>query len=239
MRRRRKNPPEGISPVLLVGGAVALYLLLKPKSPSAPVDGLGTAALGFSIGKSFKKLTSGIAQHSIVGKIVKKIAPKPLRKVLAKIDPTAKRRPAPLPPATAETVNEYQDENGNVISEAEYNRRMAEIAAANNAPPPAPPAQNSGPIKLPPFQLPPSPTFTPAPAPQQASQPFDFSAFAPQASSPASGGGGTLLPSSQFTPAPGSADQAAAAPAPGKFNPIIAAGALIAVPLVAMLTGGK
>jgi hypothetical protein len=240
MARRRKNPPDGISPVLLVGGAIGLYLLLRPRTSS--VDGLGTAGLGFSIGKSFKKLTRGVAQHSIVGKVVKKIAPPALKRVLKKVDPTV-RRSAPPPPAPAGSVNEYQDENGNVISEAEYNRRMAAYAAQNSAPAP----QSAGPIKVAPPAAPtPVPSFQLPTAPTQSElqrQAFDAFSSAAQASGGGGGGGGsgggsTLMPSQQFTQAPSSADQAAPAPG-GKFNPIIAAGALIAVPLVAMITGGK
>jgi len=94
-----------------------------------PIEGLD------GIGRSFKKFTRGVAKHSIVGKIVKKIAPKSVRRVLAKVDPT---RPKPAPVAAPGEEIVYQDTNGNVITEAEYNRQVAEAEAANASAPAVP-----------------------------------------------------------------------------------------------------
>jgi hypothetical protein len=157
-------------------------------------------------------------------------APDFVKNIIQKVDPS--KPDAPVQVAPAGSVIVYQDENGNVITEAEYKRRTAAIADQQAS---AIKARQDAAVaaSLPKWTLPPTPTFTPPPPVYQ--QPVYPQ---PVYQQPSAGGGGTLLPSPQYTPAPSNASQAAAAPASGTFNPLVAGAALLAVPLVALLTGG-
>jgi hypothetical protein len=224
MAKRRRNPPDARVPLVLIAGVVGFLLLRKTNQPGEPVQGFG---------KFLKKQARGVTKHSIIGKIVQKIAPKSVKKILRKIDPTAKRQ-APAPAPTAEAAVEFQDENGNVITEAEYNRRVAEMNAANAAPPPA----ATGQVRQ--LPVPSGSSFIPAmPSNQelfrQAAAASSFSAPSPSAPS----GGGFMLPPPQAMQVPQALSPSGPAEAPKKMSPILTIAAFAAVPIVLGLTGGK
>ncbi len=191
---------------------------------------------------SFKALPSG-AKAVLTGGVTALGVTKLVQKVMP-----GKRAPAAKPKAGQKV--EYQDENGNVITKAEYDRRqglyeqqsacMAQgkswtgsncIAQAG--------AQNQA---------------VSDPGPSSSGQSFtDPNMYAPQSSGGGGGGGApsssdyyqggasdaSAMPPADATPAPTSVDEVAPAAPPGKLNPLVAVAAFAAVPLVLGLTGAK
>ncbi len=195
---------------------------------------------------SFKALPSG-AKAALTGGVTALGVTKLVQKVMP-----GKRAPAAKPKAGQKV--EYQDENGNVITKAEYDRRQGlyEQQSAcyakgtfwqwsNNACQYLVPKTSSDPG-------------VPSPSPSSSGQSFtDPNMYAPQSSGGGGGGGApsssdyyqggasdaSAMPPADATPAPTSVDEVAPAAPPGKLNPLVAVAAFAAVPLVLGLTGAK
>lgn len=367
-RRNPKSAKSVVIPLALVAGGA--YLLLRNQS-SAPVNGMGDLGWGGSIGRSISNAFSSAG--GAVSKIVKKVsapvqsvaktlvtqaiaAPQvftaalpltaltPVGAAVMAVEAIQSRKGGEEEQAAPVTETQYQDENGNVITEAEYNRRLAEQqaaekAAAEEAAKPKEPIyqdangkqitkaeyeallaamKNQG-VTTPPststsgsvtvIKLPPLPPTTPvvgpggkpptplipqpevlyfdadgkqitglqfnqlmsampgatperrstahgwaykvpsAPAPAQATvtpiQATTTGQANPVTYSPSGGSSASdyTLPPAYTPPVQAQtqtyATEAAPAPAPGKVNPALAVGTLVAVPLLFMMTGGK
>lgn len=230
------------STLLLLAGAG--LLAAHRLAPATPVSGLGSLRKKFK--KATRKFGGGLKQSLatvkkagrtvasiqqkydpgtklIMGaaKQATKIAPKPLRKVVGRISIAGKRvvqRPSPAAPG--EPV-EYQDENGNVITQAQYEAIQACWSGGGTWANGACQRTYSG---------------APAPSPQPSQ---DWSQYIPPQPSSGGGGGGSgepsLLPAAASTPVPSTADAAE----PKKSNPLLAIAAFVAVPVVMGLTGEK
>lgn len=238
-------------PLALVLGGVALIAYSK-RPPG--VSGLGD--LGFSIKKAVKKAVGGakkVGQTAaridpsirIAKKVVTTVAKKSpdpfLKTIVAKVSVGgAKKRAAKPQPQPGQAI-QYQDENGNPISEAEYNRRQAEydrMAECQNQNG----QWNNGTCRQPPKVSDPVPT----PIIDQAQlQQQVMNQGAAQYGGGGGGGGSSfadsyygggqsVLPAADSTPAPSMATESA--PDTGKkMNPLVAVAAFAAVPLLGML----
>lgn len=233
-----KRKTSSHMPLVLIGlGLGAAYLATRP---AAPVSGMGH--LGF-VKKLKKAVKKAAGQAKKVGQTVARIDPSmklaktvvtkvaaktksPLAKALVKNVSIASKPKPPKPVAQPGGGTVYQDENGNTITQAEYERRMAEYAAAQAAA--AVPAAH---VSKPAYQPPVAPTIPHLPsAAELLRQAPSSSSYIETGSS-----SGTVLPPAASTPVPSIPAQAA----PAKGNPVMTIAAFAAIPLVLGLTGGK
>ena len=171
MKRRtrktsRRNPATATNllPLALVAGGA--YLLLRKQAAPAPVNGMGDLAWGGSFVESITGAVSDAA--GAVKKVVQKastttlavasqVMSSPLKAavLVAALPVTAlvtggaavlaatKLQGKQDEPAQQAPVTQYQDADGNPITEAEYNRQMAILNAPAPATPPPPVYQDA------------------------------------------------------------------------------------------------
>lgn len=213
-----------------LGLLTAGFLIMRARQQHQPaqVDGLG---FGFAK-KAFKKAKKAVKKVASGARKVVKTAVDP-RKHIAKIVQTVNpSKPQKAKPATPGQEVEYQDEHGNVISEAEYNRliemyqrrEQEALQAAQRPPVVAQPAK-------PPAHGSPDPAPVPAPVPAPAPDTTDWGAIL---RSEAIGPGFSTMPVHPRMPSAASTATPATA---GKINPLLTIGTLIAVPVVMGVMG--
>lgn len=267
---------SNLVPLAIIAGGLALYAYGKRQDRAA-----GVGDLGRSFRKSFSRVAAPVlrvakaAASPLVAQVVvaKKLADS--TGVTKTITDAAKVAVAPvltLPvvaakritkklfkgqtqtaPAPSDATVVYQDENGNVISQARYEAILAQnaciakgsgwnwngsacVAAPSPQSPQSQPSQPSQPAQ------PDVNSMIQAYVQQQAA-----AQQAAQQAAQSSGGGGAAPSASDYYARPTSAPAAssmpsyaaAAEPAKGGANPLLAAAAFIAVPAVMLLTGGK
>jgi hypothetical protein len=185
---------------------VAALIINARRRPQASVEGLGFIK---KARKALKKVASPV-------KKVVKTAVDPRKHIAKVVQTVSPSKPQKAQPAAPGQEVEYQDEHGNVISEAEYNRLVEMYQRKEQEALKAAQGQQ---------QMHPARP----PAPEAPADTTDWGMLLRQ---DAGVHRAAVIPAS---PAPSAAS--AAAPPPAKINPLLTIGTLIAVPVVMGVLG--